>query len=191
MFNMMLDRMPTDFEGYLIRTSFRIGIQIAQCLDDNNLSDEDRIAVAFNLLYGNGVPSDFERALRGLRWFMGCGNINESDGKPSDNKEVIFWDFDASRIYSSFMSTYNIDLTTADMHWFKFVSMMGSLRRDCAMSSAITIRTYDLKDLHNAKSKTEMMKLKKELTPPQEFTDEEKEALEKFNSLFSGDINGK
>ena len=37
MFNLLLDALPTEYEGYLIRTDYRIGIQISQALEDEEL----------------------------------------------------------------------------------------------------------------------------------------------------------
>ena len=54
MTNIILDRLPTEYKGYLIRTSFRIGIQISLCLQDEDYSEEERVLIALNLLYGNG-----------------------------------------------------------------------------------------------------------------------------------------
>lgn len=66
MFNMLLDRLPSSYKGYLIRTDYRIGIQISLALDDPNLSDNDRVWVALSLLYGAGMPPiDIGRSLRG------------------------------------------------------------------------------------------------------------------------------
>ena len=58
MFNMLLDPLPGDYEGFLIRTDYRIGIQIALCLQDKELSENDRLLVALSLLYGNGVTHE-------------------------------------------------------------------------------------------------------------------------------------
>ena len=52
MYNMLLDRLPTDYNGYLIRTSFRIGMQICMCLKDDNYTEEEKLGIAFDLLYG-------------------------------------------------------------------------------------------------------------------------------------------
>ena len=37
-FNILLDRLPDSYQGWLIRTDYRIGIQIALCLQDEELS---------------------------------------------------------------------------------------------------------------------------------------------------------
>lgn len=183
----MLDRLPTDYDGYLIRTSFRIGMQICMCMKDDSYTDEEKFAIAFNLLYGNGVPQPIETAVQGLEWFISCGNNN---GKNSgSSKELFYWDFDSARIFSSFMSTYGIDLTREDMHWFKFIAMIGSLRKDSAFNSAVGVRSYDMHDL-KGKARAEMQKMKNELTPEREYTEEEQEAIDKFNAQFGGDVNG-
>ena len=37
MYNFLLDSLPEDYEGYLLRTDYRVGIQISQVLEDENL----------------------------------------------------------------------------------------------------------------------------------------------------------
>lgn len=71
--NIMLDGMPTEYEGYLIRTDFRIGMQISEALNDVNLADPEKMITAIHLLYGRSVPADPGVAEAGLRWFMRGG----------------------------------------------------------------------------------------------------------------------
>ena len=188
MTNIILDRLPTEYKGYLIRTSFRIGIQISLCLQDEDYSEEERVLIALNLLYGNGMPQDLDVAMEGLNWFISCGNENKK-GSVND-KQLFYWDFDNERIFSSFLATYGIDLTKEDMHWFKFIAMIGSLNKDCAFNKAIEIRDYDMKDL-SGKNRIAMQKMKNALTPERKLHQEEQEALDEFNALFDGgDVNG-
>lgn len=189
MYNILLDKLPTDYNGWLIRTSFRIGIQICLCMQDQDLTDNEKTFVALDLLYGKGIPSDLDEALDGLSWFLTSGiKQNKSSGS---NKTLMYWDFDAPRIMSSFMATYGIDLSKEDMHWFKFLAMIGSLGEDTSLSKAIEIRNHDLKDL-KGKAKQDMINLKHSLTPPVEYSDEEKAVMEEFDKLFDngGDVNG-
>ena len=189
MTNIILDRLPTEYKGYLIRTSFRIGIQISLCLQDEDYSEEERVLIALNLLYGNGMPQDLDVAMEGLNWFISCGNDNNKNGSVND-KQLFYWDFDNERIFSSFLATYGIDLTKEDMHWFKFIAMIGSLNKDCAFNKAIEIRDYDMKDL-SGKNRIAMQKMKNALTPERKLRQEEQEALDEFNALFDGgDVNG-
>ena len=56
MFDILLDHLPEDYNGFLIRPDYRIGIQIALCLQDEDLSENDRVFTAISLLFGRGLP---------------------------------------------------------------------------------------------------------------------------------------
>ena len=107
MYNFLLDSLPEDYEGYLLRTDYRVGIQISQALEDEELSSQERLAVAFSLLYGNGTPPA-EIAYQGLQWFLNGGNLPEQeDGQENSNEEdpgirFFSFDYDAARLYSGF-----------------------------------------------------------------------------------------
>lgn len=187
MFNILLDKLPTEYEGYLIRTSYRIGIQICLCLEDPDYTEEEKALICLNLLYGNGMP-DIETAIAGLNWFLSCGNPTAKT--VGDNKKLFYFDFDAVRLFSSFKQTYGIDLHKTDLHWFEFIGMIGSLDKDSAFEKAVEIRDYDTSEL-KGKARTQMQKMKQNLTPEQKLSREEQDALDKFNSLFDGgDVNG-
>ena len=70
MHNAMLDRLPEDYNGWLIRTDYRIGVQIQLCISDPELDESERTWTALSLLYGNGIPPDLHMAIDGLSWFM-------------------------------------------------------------------------------------------------------------------------
>ena len=42
MYNAMLDRLPEDYNGWLIRTDYRIGVQIQLCISDPDLTDAEK-----------------------------------------------------------------------------------------------------------------------------------------------------
>ena len=173
MFNILLDSLPTDYEGWLIRADFRIGVQISLAMADRTLTDADKTAVAFRLLYGNGVP-DFKTASEGLKWFLRAG-APERTNVPSDNEPPsLFWDFDSGRIWASFKATFGIDLHTAKMHWFEFCNLMASLGRETSLSNAMEIRKFSTKGL-KGEERARVVQAKMALTPPVEKTEEEKE----------------
>ena len=108
MFNLLLDALPTEYEGYLIRTDYRIGIQISQALEDEELEPYERIGIALSLLYGNGIPSA-DIAYAGLRWFLNAGLDQSQDEEDTgtapeedDGIRYFSFDYDAARLYSGF-----------------------------------------------------------------------------------------
>lgn len=160
MFNVLLDRLPDSYKGYLIRTDFRIGMQIITCLKDEELSEEERYSISLNLLYGNSIPQDLELALKGLMWFLNLGEEDDEIIKSnSKQKDIMDFEIDSSRIYSGFMSVLGIDLSKEKMHWFKFRYLLLELIK-CHLSNVIEIRTQDTKDM-SPKQKTELNRLKK------------------------------
>lgn len=172
MYNMLTDKLPTKYKGYNINTDFKCGIRISLALDDWQLGDEERALTALSLLYGEGIPDNANIALDGLRWFLSCGREAEkssySDIDDVDNaKETvnvkgddIAFDFeiDDANIYAAFLKNYNIDLTTTDMHWFKFIALFSNLK-DTSLNDIMYYRTLDLSQ-YKGEQKVEMKALK-------------------------------
>lgn len=145
MLNIILDGFPDEYEGYLIRTDFRIGMQISEALNDVDLAEPEKMVTALRLLYGNGIPSDSDVAESGLRWFMAGGDPDEEhipDGKPP----TFDFEQDNRLVYSAFRARYGIDLTRECLHWFAFLAMLGDLG-DCTLSDIMGIRSTDLSKL--------------------------------------------
>ncbi len=151
MLNVILDGFPEEYEGYLIRTDFRIGIQISEALGDVDLAEPEKMITALRLLFGNGIPSDSSVAEDGLRWFMAGGNVDEEhvlggsfcpDGKPP----TFDFEQDNRLLYSAFKARYGIDLPRERLHWFAFLAMLGDVG-GCSLSDIIGIRGTDLAKL--------------------------------------------
>ena len=180
MYNILLDPLPTEYNGWLIRTDFRIGVQISLAMMDKDLCDSDKVAVAFTLLYGNGIP-DAETAIEGLRWFMRCGAEERSD-LPKDNEPPsFFWDFDAGRIWASFKASYGIDLHTVNMHWFEFCNLMASVGNDTSLGKAMEVRNFSIRGI-KGEERAKVVKAKMALTPPKQKTEAEKEEEKSLKS---------
>lgn len=151
MLNIILDGLPVEYEGYLIRTDFRIGIQISEALNDVNLAEPEKMITAMGLLYGAGVPSDIQLASEGLRWFMSGGQPGE-DNVPDGKPPTLDFEQDNRFIYSAFRARYGIDLTRERMHWFAFLAMLSDLG-GCSLSDIIGVRGADLSQLSDSQRK--------------------------------------
>ena len=181
MFNILLDKLPNEYDGYLIRTDFRIGMQIDMCLKDMELNEDEKIGICLNLLYGRGCPQDIDKALNGLSWFVNCGVDKLQEEQEEEGKQPIFdFDIDSGRIYSAFKKVYNIDLSQEKIHWFKFVAMLGDVG-ECAFTNVINYRTADLTNM-TGKMRDTYAKMKRKFALPDLFNDEEKEKIAEFCS---------
>lgn len=139
MFNVMLDRLPSDWHGYRIDTDFRTGIQIMRCLSDGEFSERERIQYAVSRLFQGNIP-DIQEAVEGLAWYMSEYNHdNHSAGKENGKIKAYDFDVDQWRIYSAFRRQYGIDLNHAGMHWFVFMGLLTNLE-ECSFTRVVDIR---------------------------------------------------
>lgn len=181
MYNAMLDRLPEDYNGWLIRTDYRIGVQIQLCISDPDMTDSEKTWTALNLLYGNGIPADFQTALDGLSWFLSCGAPGPA-GEVDDGAPLYSFEQDAGRIASGFRKVFHLDITRERLHWFEFIAMMGELR-DTAFSDVINIRSTDPSEV-DQKNRSEFIRMKKRFALAAEYTPEEQAAIEEFDRLL-------
>lgn len=144
MLNIILDGFPDEYAGYLIRTDFRIGMQISEALNDVNLAEPEKLITAMRLLYGNGIPADSSVAESGLRWFMSGGRDDSDEDQTGSGKPPTFdFEQDNRLVYSAFRARFGIDLTRERIHWFAFLAMLGDIG-GCSLSDIIGIRSADL-----------------------------------------------
>lgn len=83
----MLDKLPYEWHGYPIDASFRTGIQIMQCLQDEEYEENERVVQALQMIfYGDKVPSTLEEAMQGLEWYL-----NEYNHDNHKKRKVRYW----------------------------------------------------------------------------------------------------
>lgn len=178
--NAILDGYPEEYEGYLIRTDFRIGIQICQCMADEDIDIYERFAIAFNLLYGNGIP-EFETAYSGLEWFINMGNEKKPVNKKEDTEEekLIDFDFDSNRILTAFLRYYDVDLESVHMHWFRFLSMLSDIG-ECAHKTVLEIRKMNADSSMKPKQRAALEEMKRLYSLNGGYTEEVQDKIKDF-----------
>lgn len=188
MFNVMLDDLPTKYKDFSICTDFDIGIQIMQALENEELTQQERISTALSLLFiteeGNplSIP-DINTAMDGLKWFL-TGWYHDNKNK-DDKTKVTDYDIDQWRIYSAFRQHYGINLQTDSLHFWEFMGLLTTLP-ECAYTRVIDIRSRKINPKMSAEEKNALKEAKKIYALDaieEELTDDEKEAVEAFMKL--------
>lgn len=164
-FNVLLDRLPTEYQGYLIDSDFQIGIQMFQALSNKELSKQERIGTALSLLFpqadeqGNELPiPDVQIAIDGMQWFLNGWKTDRYEGK--DSKPVMDFDVDQWRIYSAFRSQYGINLNTDKVHFWEFMALLSTLE-ECAFTRVADIRKKAIDPKMSAKEKQALSRAKR------------------------------
>lgn len=116
--------------------------------------------------FPSGLPCNVEAATEAVLWFYSCGAERTRDenrqNKPAERKRVYSFEVDAEAIYSDFSRFYNIDLSSANLHWWKFRALLMGLPEDSAFKKRIYYRTCDTKDLPK-KERKRILDIRKEI----------------------------
>nr|DAS52303.1 MAG TPA: hypothetical protein [Caudoviricetes sp.] len=96
-------------------------------------------------------------------------------------EKVLYYKYDGDYLYSAFMEQYGIDLLDDEFHWYKFNALLNGLN-NTKMNEIMEFRSYTGEKVRDMDS--QYRRLKETWIPPEEETEEEKEAEERFNNYF-------
>lgn len=167
MFNILLDPLPDEWHGHKIDTDFQTGIQIAQCMADEELSVKERFFAARKLLFLDDCPADYKELIESIQWFLNGWNdkITPSrsgkSSKSAKKKEIPSMDFDVDqwRIYAAFLAQYNIDLNREQMHFWVFMGLLANLE-ECVFTNVVKIREKKIDSKMSKEEKNQLMEAK-------------------------------
>lgn len=193
--NILIDLVPTtieiDGEEYEINSNFRESILFELMMQDNTISEEEKIIQALELYYPI-LPKDLNKAIEGILWFYRCGKDevetkNKGTGKSTN---VYSFDYDDDLIYSAFKSQYNIDLQDVNyLHWWKFKAMFRGLKEDNEIVKIMGYRAMDLSKIKDKEQKAHYTKMQELYKIP--IAKDERNKLDEINDILlnGGDIN--
>lgn len=188
MWNVLLDPLPEEWHGYPIDFDFQTGIQISQCLVDDELSETEQFYTAVALLF----PDEDNRpmgneAAAGLKWFL-TEYHHDNNSEEKQSIPVMDFDIDQWRIYSAFLQQYHIDLNTAQLHWFTFMGLLANLD-ECTFVNVMNIRQKKITGKMTPEERKAILKAKRifAIKPPKEerLTEVEQEAVDEFRQLLN------
>ncbi len=193
--NILIDLLPKEVniegEDYKINSDFRTSILFELLMQDNSISEEDKIIQALELYYSI-LPKDLNKAIEGILWFYRCGkdevdNKNKGTGKSTN---VYSFDYDDDLIYSAFLDQYGIDLQDVDyLHWWKFKAMFKGLKEDNEIVKIMGYRAMDVNKIKDKEQKAHYKKMQDLHKIP--INKDEKGKLDEINNILlnGGDVS--
>lgn len=176
---------------YEINTDFRVAIECNQIALDDKISDFERALAIIYKLYGEkglNANSDLNRLLELGQKYLSCGKEVENNENEEPDMDFVQ---DMDYIEASFMSDYNIDLSSTEMHWWKFYNLINGLSNSemgscCVLNRVRNLRTYDASQIKDSKERSKIEKAKEQVALKKKekpLTDKQKESIERFNKL--------
>lgn len=139
--NLLTDKLPEavliDGKKYYLNTDFGTCIKIILAFEDNDLVGIEKSAVLVDLLYKE-KPKNIGKAIElGVR-FLDGGEAQSGDGDSS--MRLYSFAKDANYILAAFQQVHGIDLTTEQMHWWKFLALFMDLGADTTFNNIVNLR---------------------------------------------------
>ena len=140
--NILVDILPTaieiDGQEHPINWDFRTGIRIILAFEDPGLAVVEKQSILIELLYEE-IPENIQMAFeKGIRFLNGGRKAEETD---SSGPRVYSFEKDANLIMGAFQQTHNIDLETAELHWWKFLTLFMDLGHETAFTNIVSLRS--------------------------------------------------
>ena len=187
MINVMLDPLPTQWNGFEINTSFRIGIQIFILEYDKELSDYEKSIHIVDLMFDGRSHPYGEELQECITWFLN-GWFHDKPGSSEDNRRLVDYDIDQWRIYADFRKIYGIDLSLDEMHWWTFNGLLWNMPyKQSAFMEVINIRKKKIETKMSVKEKEAIAEAQKVYgleQPETEYTEDEKSKIDDYDRMM-------
>ena len=155
--NLLIDPLPETVvicgREWAINTAFYTGILFELLMQDQDLTDAEKVEQALVLYYPK-IPTDVPVALDRLLWFYRCGQeeVPEDDYvsrrlQERTPKKAYCFEQDAELIFAAFWEAYKIGLNETGMHWWKFRALFRGLPAECEFCKVMGYRTADTRGM--------------------------------------------
>lgn len=197
--NILIDKLPEQFDGIQLNTDFRNWILFELILQDKELTEEQQFFEIFDVTIKGGFAAiskleknELKSLVNNLLWFYTCdsvkfkNNVKKFDLKQdfkTKSKAIYSFEYDADYIFSSFYECYKIDLTKTKMHWWKFKTLFANLSDNCIFSKILQYRATEINSKMSKEERKFYLEKKRIYALPDLRTNEQKEN-DFANSLF-------
>lgn len=180
MINPLYEEFPESIEAdgrsYGIVTDFREWIRFSDMLGDKDLTDEEKLYLLTNWLT-EAPRSITSNLVDALFAFFRADALNpdpvqddeddEPEEEPQPKRPPVFdWKYDAKFLIGDFRRYYNIDLLTAEMHWWEFRCLFAALPDDSQCRTRIGIRSADLSKIKDRDRRNQLAVMQRLIALP-------------------------
>lgn len=109
-----------------------------------------------DLFFPRQRPQDQEAALKAVFAFVRCGEEECKNQTRSD--PTYAFSADGGTIYAAFLEVYQIDLHTAELHWWHFMALLRGLL-EISFAERVQARTVDIGKIKDRDAKMRMRRL--------------------------------
>lgn len=185
MINPLYEEFPESIEAddrsYGIVTDFREWIRFSDMLGDKDLTDEEKLYLLTNWLT-EAPRSITSNLVDAVFTFFRADALNpdpvqdDEDDEPEEEPQpklppVFDWKYDAKFLIGDFRRYYNIDLLTAEMHWWEFRCLFAALPDDSQCRTRIGIRSADLSKIKDRDRRNQLAVMQRLIALPFEMDD--------------------
>ena len=140
----MIGALPTTLEiqgkEWAIRTDYRNVLRVFEALEDDNLTEQDKLYVMLKRMYVDfdSMPREnYQEAYEKVSRFMECHN-REDDKK---NPKLINWQKDEQMIFPAINAVAGCEVRALEyMHWWTFLGYFESVDNESLWSFVLSIR---------------------------------------------------
>lgn len=173
-----------------INTDFRLMVEFELLLIEGTESEDfnDRFVTLLEHLipdlesYDAISQDEFTKAI--MQYYL-CGRdysseINSDNGESGEMDDeppaerIYSFNYDDEYIYAAFMEAYGIDLTQANMHWWKFRALFNALPQSCMFSRILGYRGMEITNDMSSSQKDFYRKMQRKFALPLPKAEQEK-----------------
>ena len=147
--NILTDKLPEtvsiDGEEVPINWDFRYSIQFSNLIQSPGDYTSDELVVEQLKIYYPTIEEidNLIEAYEKMIWFFMCGEEGQSE--KGSKKPILSYEEDGGYIFAAFLEQYDIDLQSlGSMHWWRFRSLLDSLKDDTQIVKIMGYRGMDI-----------------------------------------------
>ena len=112
-------------EAHRINTDFRAGIDYNMAAMSGDPIPQDALLA---LYFPDGIPADRDAALEAVNAFFAGGQTpKKTENAEPPQRPLYSYAADAEAITAAFQHEYQIDLSAAELHWWRFLALLHGL----------------------------------------------------------------